>query len=316
MVIRAYLPGDETTQVAIFNASAAGLPGFKPATVDEVARRYRTVDPDPASKLYADEDGEVVGYAVFNPNGRVSYPWCLPHAQAQRGPLLESVLAAMCQRGHTEAFAVYRGDWEPVLTFFQAHGFSPARTMINYAAERAGLPRSAVPSDQVIRPLERGDLPQIVELGRRLFAASDRATLGEFFWKNPFFDASSLFALAPASDPGKLLAAALLIANPAYADPTKIDAAMPCFRLGAFGTESQRHKRVSGLFSCVFDSEPAAETLLAEAVRRVEAAGLTHLAAQAPSDQPALVAFYDRFLRRQGSFPILRRAIAAAQPPS
>ena len=81
---------------------------------------------------------------------------------------------------------------------------------------------------------------------------------------------------------------------------------MPCFRLGAFGTELQRHKRVNGLFACVFASEPAAESLLAEAVRRLETSGLTHLAAQAPSDQPALVAFYDRYLRRQGSFPILR----------
>ena len=37
---------------------------------------------------------------------------------------------------------------------------------------------------------------------------------------------------------------------------------MPCFRLGAFGTERERHKRVTGLFSCVF-ADPAEGNLLA-----------------------------------------------------
>jgi len=307
MSIRPYQPGDETAQVRIYNTVAAELPGFKPASVDEVVRRYRTVDPEPAAKFSAVENGEVLGYAVFNPNGRISYPWCLPEASTQRQPLLEAVLDAMRPYGHTRAWAAYRGDSEPVVAFFRAHGFEPVRSMINHVAEVAGLPHAPVPSGQVIRPFERSHLLQLLSLGRGVFAGADAAALDAFFWRNSFFDASSLYVLTQASDPLKLLGAALLIRNPAYADPTKIDAAMPCFRLGAFGTEHQRHKRVNGLFSCVFASEPAGETLLAEAVRRLESVGLTHLAAQSPSDQPGLVSFYDRYLRRQGSFPILGR---------
>jgi hypothetical protein len=308
MSIRAYQPGDETAQVRIYNIAAAALPGFKPANVDEVARRYRTVDPDPASKLYDVEAGDVVGYAVFNPNGRISYPWCLPEAQGRRASLLEAVLDAMRGRGHRDAWAAYRGDWEPLQAFFRAQGFRQARAMINYVAATAGLPREPVPADRLIRPLRRGDLPRLRALGRGLFDA-DEATLGAFFWENPYFDASSLFALVPAADDEALMGAALLVGNAGYADPTKIDPAMPCFRLGALGTERERHKRVNGLFSCVFDDEATGATLLAEAVRRLEGAGLTHLAAQAPSDQPALLAFYDRHLHRQGSFPILVREL-------
>jgi hypothetical protein len=99
------------------------------------------------------------------------------------------------------------------------------------------------------------------------------------------------------------------VCNSGYADPTKIDAAMPCFRLGAFGTEAQRHKRVNGLYSGVFASEAAGVALLGEAVRRLQSTGLSHVAAQAPSDQPHLVAFYDRHFQRQGAFPILTRAL-------
>jgi hypothetical protein len=307
MSIRPYQPGDETAQVRIYNTVAAELPGFKPASVDEVVRRYRTGDLEPGTKYYAVENGEVLGYAVFNPNGRISYPWCLPEANAFRQPLLEAVLDAMRTYGHTRAWAAYRGDWEPVLTFFRTRGFESARSMINHLAEVASLPRGRVLPGQAIRRFERSHLAQLLALGRGVFAGLDAAALETFFWKNAYFDASSLYALTQASDPSKLLGAALLIRNPTFADPTRIDPAMPCFRLGAFGTEHQRHKRVNGLFSCVFASEPAGETLLAEAVRRLESVGLTHLAAQVPSDQPGIVAFYDRYLRRQGSFPILGR---------
>src|SRR4051794_11662655 len=105
MPIRTYQPGDEAAQVRIYNAVAASLPRFKPATVDEVERRYRTMDPDPTAKFYAVADGSVVAYAVFNPNGRINYPWCLPEAEALREPLLETVLDALCRRGHCQAWA-------------------------------------------------------------------------------------------------------------------------------------------------------------------------------------------------------------------
>jgi hypothetical protein len=309
MTIRPYLPGDEAAQVAIYNASAAALPGFKPANVDDVERRYRAGDWDPTARFYAVKGDEVVGYAVFNPNGRISYPWCRRGAEEVQAPLLDAVLAAMRERGLDEAWMAYRGDSESVLAFFQSHGFKPGRTVINYVASVAGLPRGPIPEGQALRPLERGDLPQVMELGHGLFGAADLRELESFFFANPYFEGSALYVLTPEEDAGRVLAAAVLVSHRGYADPTKIDAAMACFRLGALGTERQRHKRVNGLFSCVFASEDEGVVLLGEAVRRLESAGLDHIAAQAPSDQPILIAFYDRYLQRQGSFPILRRRL-------
>jgi hypothetical protein len=68
---------------------------------------------------------------------------------------------------------------------------------------------------------------------------------------------------------------------------------------------------VNGLFSVAFASDAAGDVLLGEGARRFEAAGLAHAAAQAPADQPGLVAFYERHFQRQGAFPILARTISA-----
>ena len=105
-------------------------------------------------------------------------------------------------------------------------------------------------------------------------------------------------------------AVSLLVLDDRFADPTKIDSSMPCFRLGAFGTERQRHKRVNGLYSCVFVDEHDGDLLLAASLAAISGKStLNHLAAQAPSDAPALCAWYDRHFERQGSFPILSRPL-------
>ncbi|MBX6314444.1 MAG: hypothetical protein IRY99_16245, partial [Isosphaeraceae bacterium] len=304
MEIRTYRPGDEAAQAHIYNVAAAALPGFKPATAEEIARRYRA-DDDPMSRFYAVEGDRVIGYATFSPSGRISYPWCLPDAPDRREPLLDALLAAMTRRGLGAAWAAYRADWGPILTFFEEHGFARERAMINYEAERERLPRTPIPEGLRIEPLAREDLPRVQALGRGLFAVKDAEALGAFYGENPDFEPSSLFALRREAD-GAILGAGLAIIDPKYADPTKLDAAMPCFRLGAFGTETERHKRVNGLVSVVGVTETAGEVLLAEAARRLAAAGLARAAAQAPSDRPDLCGLYDRYLRRQGAFPILR----------
>jgi hypothetical protein len=307
MPIRTYRPGDEEAQVRLYNLAAGGLPAFKPANVEEVARRYRASDPDPSSKLYAEEGGQVVGYAVLNPNGRVSYPWCLPGSEGVRGDLLEAVLSELRRRGVREAWAAYRADWAPVLDFFAGHGFSRSREMVNYVAEVSALPTTPVPEGCRLVPATDVGLSRLFPLGRGLFSEGPDA-LESFFLANPYFEPSSLFALERTSD-GEPLGFAVAVVNGAYADPTKLDAAMPCFRLGALGTESERHKRVNGLVSCLFATEQAGEALLSEAALRFSAAGLAHAAAQAPSDQQALCAFYDQFFRRQGAFPIVSKAL-------
>ncbi len=310
MTIRPYRRGDEEAQARIYNAGAGTMPGYQPAKPGDIARRDRSGDTDPSSRFYAEEDGEVVGYAIANPSGRISYPWCLPVATQCQVPLLEAVLAAMRERGLAEAWAAYRADWEPVLVFFHQHGFMPTRLMINYVAELSRLPHAAVPLGRVVALMERGQLAEIRAMGAGVFPEESFEGLDEFYWGNPYFAPESLFVLKEDAD-GRILGAAQVIDNPEYADPTKLDAAMPCFRLGALGTERERHKRVRGMFSCLFADEPAGEVLLAEAVRRMERAGLTHVAAQVSSTPSRLTHFYDRFFTRQGSFPILSRCLSA-----
>jgi hypothetical protein len=309
MIIRHYRPGDEEAQARVYNEAAGALPGFKPASAAEVARRYQGADPDPAAKFYAERGGAVVGYAVFNPNGRISYPWCLPGAEDLRLPLLNAVLAGLSARGVPEAWAAYRADWHGVGAFLREHRFAVKREMINYVAPLADLPRDAAPAGRVVCGVERHETGAIPALDREVFPGDAAAEpLARFYWENPYFRPDSLFALRRAED-GGFVAATLAIANASYADPTKIDPAMPCFRLGALGTEGERHKRVNGMFSVVFRDEADGATLLAEAARRFEREGLTHVAAQAPSDAPRLVAFYDRHFRRQGAFPIYARPL-------
>jgi hypothetical protein len=302
MEIRHYEPGDEAAQVDIYNAAVALLPAFKPAKVEEVARRYQTTDPDPTTKLYAVQDGKVIGYALYSLHGQISYPW---GADQSREPLLNAVLEALRARGTPQAWVAYRADWLVVQQFFQAHGFAPVREMINYIADVHQLPRDLPAPGQTIAPLERSVIPRVIQLGRELFGGIDAAQLEHFFWDNPHFDPAWAFCLhGPQRQP---LGVGLAVVRPSFANPAQIDSAMPCFRLGALGTESQRHKRVNGLVSFLFSQESPGKVMLSEAARRLEAAGLTHAAAEAPSDHPGLCAFYQKFFTRQGSFPILAR---------
>ncbi len=307
MRIRTYQPGDESAQVEIYNRAAGGLPGFKPANVEEVSRRYRA-DTDPTSKLYAVDGERVVGYAVINPNGRISYPWCLPGSETAQQPLLDGIVAEARRRDCTEAWAAYRGDWTPVLTFLEAHGFHRKREMVNYVAEVKALPQAPPPAGLVLRPLSVADGTVARELGGNLFANVDAETLTKAYLDNPYHDPASAFTLREANSEA-LRGMAVAVINPRYADPTKLDAAMPCYRLGALGTETERHKRVNGMFSCIFSRDDDGVVLLGEAARRFAAAGLSHAAAQGPSDQPQLIAFYGRYFQRQGAFPILARRI-------
>jgi hypothetical protein len=314
MPIRSYQAGDEQVQASIYNRAAGSLPGFKLAKAEEISRRYQAADFDPESRFYAVDNGEVVGYAVFGENGRVSYPWCLPDAQSWREPLLAAVLAEMGKRQLPEAWAAYRADWSSVLRFLNGQGFLEERAMINYVGELSGLPRrNHLPGGRSIEPLKREDLPQVLALAPSLFSGTDAQAIERFFWNHPFYRfPESLFALKESTS-GKILGVYVLVIDDRFADPTKIDAGMPCFRLGAFGTERQRHKRVNGLFSCVFADEAEGELMmmLDPVWSKASEAGLTHIAAQAPSDAPAVCALYDLYLQRHGAFPILARRLGS-----
>src|SRR5688572_29673888 len=90
--IRTYQPGDEEAQAAIWNAAAAGLPGFKPTTTIEVRRRTSAPGFDRGTRFYAVANEQVVGYCALNANGRIGFPWCLPGHDAGTA-LLDAAVA-------------------------------------------------------------------------------------------------------------------------------------------------------------------------------------------------------------------------------
>ncbi len=311
MLIRSFQTGDEEAQSRIYNIAAAALPGFKPSKPEEIARRYQAADSDSRMRFYATENGEVVGYAAFSAFGRVSFPWCLPAAETLREPLLDAMISEMKKRNIIEAWAAYRADWSPVLAFLREHEFIEKRAMVNFVAEISSLPAvDRLPVNRVVEHLQRDDLPRVVKLTPALFVDTNVHTLNRFFWENPYYSFPESMLALKEPGTGELHAVSLLVTDGRFADPSKIDSSMPCFRLGAFGTERERHKRVNGLFSCVFRDESDADLLLHETLATTAAtSNLTLLAAQAPTDSPALCYWYDRHFERQGSFPILSRKL-------
>jgi hypothetical protein len=300
-------------QARIYNTAAASLPGFKPGKPEEIARRLHAGDSDPHAMFYATENGDVLGYAVFASSGRISVPWCLPGGEAVREPLLETVVAAMKTRGLPEAWAAYRADWSPVLDFLRGHDFTQNRSMINYVTETSRLAAiDRIPPNRLVTHLQRAELPNLATLAPTIFGAFEVHTLEQFFWENPFYSFPDHLLALKDAETGDIKGVSLLVLDDRFADPTKIDSSMPCFRLGAFGTEGQRHKRVNGLFSCIFADQREGDLLLNASLAAVpDKSALIHLAAQAPSDAPHLCTWYDRFFERQASFPILSRLLSS-----
>ena len=309
MTIRPYQNGDESGQVAIYNAAAAALPKFKPATLHEVQRRIRTRDFDPATRFYAVANGKVVGYCTIQPNGRVSYPWCLPGHEAHADPLLQAALAGLAQRGVKRSFTAYRGDWPTINRFFLDRGFLQAREMVSFVMNFLDMPTPSVRPTNAISPLRPADVPAVLALGAGVLQITNSAALEQYLFANPYFPATALFALRGAAG-GEPLAVGIFITEATYADPRVIDANMPCFRLGAFGSEGMSTKRVKGVFSFLARPDRAlpgfAMDLLGYAATHVGVdEDLECCATQVPSDAPALLGFYQRHFQRQGSFPVL-----------
>ncbi|MHB1423473.1 MAG: GNAT family N-acetyltransferase [Gemmataceae bacterium] len=311
MEIRAYQPGDDVAQVEIYNEAAGELPKFKAATLDEVRRRARGTDYDPNARFLALEDGRPVGYAGFQSNGRISYPWCRKGHEAAAQPLFERVLQAMKERGLTRAFTAYRADWTAQQQFFRNHGFQPRREMVNYVLNIAELPK-ATAEPHIVGPATAEDVPAILELGANVLLIRERAALEQYLFHNPYFPAGSVFVLRERTG-GPALAVGILIANGDYANPRQIDPAMPCFRLGAFGTEGMTTKRLNGLFSFLTadarDTPALALELLNYAANQLRSREVQSIAAQAPSDAGHLPRFYEQYFQRQASFPILERTL-------
>lgn len=315
MKIRTFEPGDELRQATVYNLAAGHLPGFRPASADDVRRRTRGRSFDPATRFFAEANGQTVGYCVLEPaTGRIGFPWCQPGYESAAPLLLEAALRAARDRGLTRLFAAYRRDWSAVLDFFARHGFHHARDIINYWADPAELPtyvhrRSRVTIDR----LRQEDLPALAAMGRGLLRLTETsAELQAYFFAHPTIPAEAYFVLR---DPDGITprAVGLGVENPSYPDVRQVDPLAPCFRLGAFGTEGLSTKRVNGLFSFLVadpgQTPTAGLSLLAEISQELTNGSVAALAAQCPSDVPHLVAFYHRYFREQGRFPVLEMVL-------
>jgi hypothetical protein len=312
MSIRTFQPGDEAAQVSIYNEAAAALPKFKPATLDEVRRRVRAADFDPTTRFFAVQDGRPVGYAQFSGNGRVSYPWCRPGCERHAEPLFQTVLDTMKTRGLTRACAAYRGDWPAQRDFFLVHGFQQVREMVNFVVDLADLPTPAARPHALLSPPTPDDMPALFALSPQTLRVGNPAELERHLLHNPYFGLDAVFVLRDRTA-GRPVALGVLVVRDGYADPLQIDAAMPCFRLGAFGTEGMSWKRVNGLFSFLAAAGPTLTAygldLLRAAATRLETTDLGTLAAQCPSDAAHLLRFYQSYFRKQGSFPVFERSL-------
>ncbi|MBN9520002.1 hypothetical protein J0H58_15990 [bacterium] len=308
MTVRTFQPGDERTQAALYNGAAFALPGFKPATEDDVRRRTRARGFDPGSRFYAVENDQVVGYCVLEADqGRIGYPWCLKGYEAAVEELFVAALTAARERGLRKLLTAYRRDWDAVLGFFAARGFQKARDVVNYAADPVDLPTIADRGGKLVRRLTRADIPLLAEMGRGVIRVPDEQ-LERYVFASPYFPAESFLVVDGAHGTGPV-AVGVGLDNPNWADVKKVDPLAPCFRMGAFGTEGLNSKRVNGLFSYVVikpeHALPAGLALLAEINQELTEGSVATLAAQCPTDAPHLLNFYARYFKEQGRFPVL-----------
>jgi len=309
--IRNFQTGDERTQAALFNAVAYALPGFKPALEADVQKRVRARGFDPATRFYAEENGQVVGYCVLEPaQCRISYPWVKKGAEAAAAPLFAATLAAAKERGLVSVFTAYRKDWEPVLRFFEEQGFAKAREVINFATSPLDLPTIANRGGLPIRPLQPSDMPALAAMGRG-FIRLPAEKLEAYYFSNPYFPVEAFRVMEDRN--AEPIAIGIGLESPTWADAKKVDSLAPCFRMGAFGTEGLNTKRVNGLFSYVVSKPehalPAGLGLLNEASQEMTEGSVSTICAQCPSDQPHLLNFYGRYFKEQGRFPVLEMAL-------
>jgi hypothetical protein len=311
MNIRNFQPGDELIQVEIYNQAAASLAKFKAATLGEVQRRVKARDFDPATRFYAEEAGQVRGYVTYNSNGRVSFPWTVPGYEKLREPLFQTLMAALARRGHRRLFTAYREDWPSIHQFFLDHGFRKKRDMVNFVMNLVDMPTPAARPSTTYTPLEPADLPDLLALAPEVLLVHDLTELRRWLLSNPYFPADNLFVLRSRTERTPV-AVGILVNDLSYADPTVLDANMPCFRLGAFGTEGMQTKRVKGMFSFLAKQDrnlnQLAMDLLGQASYRLRDDDIGTLAAQVPSDAPALLNFYNRTFTLRGSFPIFEKS--------
>jgi hypothetical protein len=309
MIIRNCLAGDAENEARIYNTVAARLPGFTPLTVEDVRRSLTGPSAKTAVRFFAEHEGRAVGYCMFEPTGRIHFPWCLPGHESIGHALFATVARAMAERKITRAYATCRADWTDQIEFFEDHEFDRVRDMINFTQSIGDLPtmfqRPGL-NVTIVKPADVWDIERLAPSVLRMHGT----VLAEYLSNNRFLPADAIYVLRKDGVPRGV---GMLIDDGSFADVESLDPMAPIFRFGAFGTEGLPTKRVNGMFSFLAaagrETLPIGQDLLWYGTSRMQTNTFEMLAAQAPSDAPHLVAFYERYFQKQGSFPVFEREV-------
>lgn len=311
MIVRHCLPGDAEHEVRIYNAAAAQLPGFVPSTNEEVRRGMTGRGFDPGGRFYAEDNGQVVAYTVVEPSGRIHYPWCLPGHERMGHQVIASVMRTLAERKVTRVYATCRADWPNQIEFFEDHDFHHVRDMVNFTQSIGDLPTMFQRSGLDVSVLRPGDISAIEELSPGLLRLRGK-TLADYLLNNHNFPTDAVYVYRKDGMPRGV---GILIDDAAFARVEDLDPNAPIFRSGAFGTEGLPVKRVNGLFSFLAapgkDALLIGQNLLWYGTSRMETNTFEMLAAQAPSDAPHLLTFYERYFQKQGKFPVFEREVGS-----
>ena len=312
MLIRNCLPTDAEHEATVYNTAASRLPGFRPVTPDQVRRAVTARTTDPTTRFCAEEGGRLVGYASFEPTGRVNYPWCLPGHERMAHQLFGAVLRALADRKVTRVFAACRADWADQVEFFEDHGFVKARDMVNFTQSIADLPTMFQRPGLNITLARPEDVPAIEGLVPG-FLHVRGAALADYLLQNPAFPADAVYVLRRKDR--SVQGVGILVDDASYASVDSVDPRLPTYWSGAFGAEGLSSKRVNGLFSFLAapgkDAVLIGQDLLWYGTSRMETNTFEFLAAQVPSDVPHLIGFYERYFEKQGSFPVFERDVGS-----
>jgi hypothetical protein len=189
--------------------------------------------------------------------------------------------------------------------------------MINFVQNLTDMPTPGVRAASSVVPMEKKDVAGVLALGEGLLQVSTTALLEKHLLANPFFPSDSVFVV-PGATEGLPKAVGLLVLNSSYAQPERVDGDMPCFRLGAFGTEGMETKKINDLFS--FMARPGRHChalgleMLGHALHQLFHTPLGVLAAQVPSDAPHLLRFLERFSAAKEVFLSLKNSFNPDQP--
>jgi hypothetical protein len=311
MIIRTCQPGDADHEAAVYNAAAARLPGFRPVSADDV-RRGANGRFEPGTRYYAEDGGKVVGYATFEPTGRVHYPWCLPGHERLAHMLFVTVLRDLAGRQVPRACASCRADWADQVEFFEDHGFDKVRDVVTFAQSIGDLPTMFQRPGLNVTLARPDDVPAIEVLGAGLLRLREKS-LADYLLNNPSFPADAVYVLRKKD--GTPQGVGVLIDNDSYPGVDTLDARAPAYWFGAFGTEGLPARRVNGLFSFLAapgrDAQLVGQDLLWYGTSRMESNSFEWLAAQVSSDAPHLLGFYERYFQKRGTFPVFERAVGA-----